>query len=440
MKSAMRRCLTGGVTLGLVVGVTACGGGGDDDSGSGSGPVTIELWSDRAGTETAVAAFNAAHEDVTIEWVNVPNADLPNNLNNAHEAGDSSGTACLAQTDNRNGAMLLAQGVIADIGEQVEPHTDAFSEGAVDALTIADTVYGVPIQRQPLFSVFYAPAFEERGLDYPTTWEEAIEAGRELKEDGIHIFNLAGEDPSTFMGLAWQAGARWYQVEGDAWKIDFVNDASLWAADVMQTLLDEDLVERISYAEYAAMMQQYDQGRIAMRQVSTWQLAGHQRNMDASLGQWEPAPNLMDPGASAPVSAADTAGYMVPSLCENQEAAVEAAVWLATQEEPVTAMADPVDGSGWYPAVTDSRPYLDAVVPRDLFGEHAGQAVPVIEEAAAEFAEGWVYGPNSAAMYEELADQWGKAMNGEITVESVLTHMQEWTVRDLEQQGLNVVE
>ncbi|WP_062204669.1 ABC transporter substrate-binding protein [Streptomyces sp. NBRC 109706] len=435
MGNAKRRWLVGGVACALMATTVACGG---DDNGA-DGPVVIELWSDKAGTPAGVEAFNAAHEDIRLRYVEVPSVEIPGNLNNAHLAGDPAETACLAQTDNRNGAMLVAQGVIADLGEPLEPHRDSFADGSLQSLSIAETVYGVPNQRQPIFTMFHRPTFEERGLDYPTTWEEAIEVGRQLRGEGIHIFNLAGEDPSTFMNLAWQAGARWFQVEGDAWRVDLLDEGSLWAAEIMQTLLDEDLVERISYAEYAAMMQRYDQGGIAMRQLSTWQLAGHQRNMDASLGDWEPAPNLAAPGQDVALSAADTSGYAVPALCEHPEEAVEAAVWLATEAEPVAAMADPVDGSGWYPAVSDPEPFLDELVPEQLFGDHADRTVPVIE-GASQFAEGWTYGPNSTAMYEELADQWGKAMNGEITVADALSHMQRWTVDDLARQGVNVVE
>lgn len=439
MSIAKRRWLIGGMACSLVATMAACGGGGDRSSDASDGPVTIELWSDKGGAEQSVKAFNDAHDDLQIKLVNVLAPDLPNKLNNAHEANDPAGAPCLAQTDNRQGGMLLAQGVIADIGEYLEPSADLFADGVIEDLTIADAVYGVPNQRQPIFTMFYVPAFEERGLDYPTTWEEAIEVGKKLRKDGVYIFNLAGEDPSTMMGLAREAGARWYSVDGDAWEIDFTDEASRWAADIMQQLLDEDLVERISYAEYAAMMQQYDKGKIAMRQVSTWQLAGHQRNMKASLGAWQPQPNLVAQGQDAPISGADTSGLVVPTLCEHPEEAVEAAVWLATQAEPVTFMADPVDGSAWYPAVADPDPYLEAVVPRELFGDHADETVPVIHESE-DFVEGWVYGPNSRAMYEELADQWGKAMNGEITVASILDHMQEWTVNDLREQGVNVVE
>jgi multiple sugar transport system substrate-binding protein len=439
MSSAKRRWLVGSAAVSLVATLAACGGGGDDeDGGSGDGPVTLELWSDKAGAEQSVQAFNDAHDDVRIHLTEVPSVDAPNNLNNANEAGDPGSSACLVQSDNRQGGALMAQGIITDIGEYLQPHADQFAEGAIESMSIADTVYGVPNQRQPIFTAFYAPAFEQRDLEYPTSWEEAIEVGRELREDGIYIFNLAGEDPSTWMNMAWQAGARWYEVDGDAWRINFTDEASHYAADIMQQLLDEDLVERISYAEYPAMMQQYDAGKIAMRQLSTWQLTGWQANLEQTLGDYEPAPNLgvMD---QEPISAADTGGLVVPTLCENPEEAVEAAVWLATSEGSVTNMADPVDGSGWYPAVADPDPYLDALVPHELFGEHADETVPVIQESE-NYAEGWVYGPNSRAMYEELADQWGQAMNGEITVDSILEHMQEWTVNDLREQGVNVVE
>ncbi|MFE0997656.1 ABC transporter substrate-binding protein, partial [Streptomyces mutabilis] len=82
---------------------------------------------------------------------------------------------------------------------------------------------------------------------------------------------------------------------------------------------------------------------------------------------------------------------------------------------------------------------LDTLVPKKLMGEHADKAVPTILENS-DFADGWVYGPNSTAMYEELADQWGKAMNGDITVKALLDHMQQWTVNDLKQRGISVTE
>ncbi|MFE0722548.1 ABC transporter substrate-binding protein [Streptomyces sp. NPDC058794] len=418
---------------------TACGGGDGDNGDSSSGPVTLEIWTDKEGVKQAAAAFNAAHKDVRLKYVNVPGTELINKVTNAHKAGDASKAPCLVLNDNRNGSMLLAQGIIRDLTEDVEPVKDKYADDAFVNLSIGGKIYGVPAMRQPMFTVVHQPTFDKYGLEVPTSWQELVTVGEKLKKHGVSVFNLAGEDPSTFMNMAWQGGARWYEVKGDAWKVDFTDKASQDAADVMQQLLDKDLVSKISYADYAAMMQQYEKGKIALRQVSTWQLASFEQNMKKSLGEWAPADNLSVPGQSAPTSAGDTSGYLVTSLCENSEEAVEAATWLTTSADPIKAMANTTDGHGWFPAVADPEPYLDTLVPKKLMGEHADKAVPTILENS-DFADGWVYGPNSTAMYEELADQWGKAMNGDITVKALLDHMQQWTVNDLKQRGISVTE
>lgn len=441
MPIRFRRPALAGAVCALALTVSACGGSDDSgDSDKASGPVTMEVWTDREGAKVAIAAFNAAHKDVKLKYVNIPErSELVNKVTNAHKAGDASKAACLVTGDNRNGGMYLAQGIVKDISEEVKPHEDMYAKGAFVNLSIGGKIYAVPGMLQPTFALALQPIFAKYGLDYPKSWDEMITVGEELKKHGISIFNLAGEDPSTFMYLGWQGGARWYQVEGDAWKVNFTDEASRNAAKIMQQLLDKKLVSKISYADYPAMMQEYEKGKIAMRLVSTWQLAGFEQNMQKTAGQWQPADNLTVPGQTTLATAGDTIGYLVPSLCKNSKEAVEAAVWLSTSDASVKAMADPTKGNGWFPAVADPEPYLDTLVPKKLTGKYADEMAPTILNNDT-FAEGWVYGPNSTAMYEELADQWGKAMNGDITVDSILDHMQEWTVKDLKQRGINVVE
>ncbi|WP_199037035.1 ABC transporter substrate-binding protein [Glycomyces salinus] len=432
-RTLARAGLTGAAAAPLLA---ACG----DDGGGDSGPVTVTLWSDKAGMEESVAAFNEAHDadDIQVEYVEVPAPEMVNQVNQAVEAGDADNAPWLFQSDNRNGAELLAQEQIVDIGELLEPHADRFNPAALESLSIGGIAYGVPNMMNAHFVMVWEPAFTEAGIEIPSSWEEVVEAGKTLKEDGRYVFNFAGEDPSTFMNMTWQAGARWFRIDGDAWRVDIDSDTARYVADLVQQLFDDELVEKISYADYAAMMQEYDAGNIALRQTSTWQLAGHQANMDATLGQWRFAPNLGIMNGDT-ISAGDTGGLMVSSLCPRPDRAVEAAVWLSTESEPVATMARPDSGSGWYPAVADAEPYLDDVVPAELLGDNAEDAVPVIMESA-HFSSDWAYPPNSTSMYEELADQWGKAMAGELPFADILPHMQEWTVNDLKDRGIDVVE
>ncbi|MFD4603840.1 ABC transporter substrate-binding protein [Streptomyces sp. NPDC058464] len=438
---AMRyRCLAlVGAVCALALTVSACGGGGGDKGDGSSGPVTLEVWTDKEGVKQAVEAFNAAHKDVRLKYVNVPGSELVNKVTNAHKAGDASKAACLVLNDNRNGGMFLSQGIVKDLTDSVKSYEGQYAKGSFVNLSIGGRIYGVPAQRQPIFTVVNAALFKKYGLTAPTSWDELIAVGEKLKQHGVSVFNLAGEDPSTFMYIAWQGGAHWYKVEGDAWKVDFTDQASRNAARVMQELLDKKLVSKISYADYAAMMRDYEQGKIAVRQLSTWQLASFEQNMKKSLGVWEAHDNLTVPGQSTPTSASDTSGYMVPSLCKHSEEAVKAAVWLTTQSKPLNAMANTTTGNGWYPAVENTDAYIDAVTPKKLMGKYAPGLKSVIKDNDT-YADGWEYGPDSTAMYEELADQWGKAMNGQLTVASILDHMQQWTVNDLKQRGINVVE
>jgi multiple sugar transport system substrate-binding protein len=65
---------------------------------------------------------------------------------------------------------------------------------------------------------------------------------------GVEVTNLAGEDPSTLMNLAQEGGAEWFTIDGDKWKVNFTDRATLAAADI-QRLVDNDLVSHRTYKD-----------------------------------------------------------------------------------------------------------------------------------------------------------------------------------------------
>ena len=79
--------------------------------------------------------------------------------------------------------------------------------------------------------------------DSPGCYQMHNAAGKVLKKHGIHITNYAGEDPSTLEVLAMQAGAHWYAIDGDSWKVNFQDEGSLKAADVIQQIIDGGLIK-----------------------------------------------------------------------------------------------------------------------------------------------------------------------------------------------------
>ncbi|MDT0317035.1 ABC transporter substrate-binding protein [Streptomyces millisiae] len=440
MPNRFRRPAFAGALCALALTNSACGGGGGDAGASSDGPVTVSFWGWANGHEALVDAFNASHDDIRIEYAKGTDATtMMQQLTNAFEAGDA---PCLFQNSSEFVPSFLSDGMLADVTEYVEPHRDEFIESAYLGATVQGTAYGVPTSSAPAFTIYRADVFEEYGLQPPETWDDMIEAGRVLAEDGINITNYAGEDPSTLVTMAMQAGAHWYQIEGDAWKIDLLDPGSLRAAEIIQEIVDGGMHSSLTFADYAAVQRNYDQGGTVTRQISTWQMSGMVQNFTDSLGAWAlaPWPTLAGEAPRTPAGTNNSGGVnLVTSQCEYPEQAAEAALWMSTDPEAVELMASPDTGNGLMPAVTNAGDYVDQTISEDLLGENYDAARQIVIDSLDTVTTDWTFGPNWTAMSTEMADGWARVITGEQTVVQLLEYMQEWTVNDLTSRGINVV-
>lgn len=399
-------------------------------------PVTVEIWHDNAALQPAVDAFNEAHADEGIQLEFVETTDLNTTVRNAHAAGEGPD---LFITQTADLASFISDGIAADVSAYYGSIAQDYSEVVNDAVTTGGRQWAVPAAQIPTFMIYNSEVFAEHGLEYPTTYEEFLEAGRQLADKGISIFNVAGEDPTTFVYMAWEAGARWYTLEGDTWTINVDDESTKRAAEYFDEAFAANMFSKISYAEYAAMMQSYDQGEIATRQLSTWQTKGMQANLDQGLGVWEPMPNLEWEGKGA-ANAAFTRVFAVNADSDAEEAAVFAAHALSTEEPTVTALADPATGLSYFPAVADATPYVAATLPADLIGDFAPEWEPVVTNAVETQLSDWTYGPNWAGAFIELQDLWGQAVAGDIATTEIAPALEAWIIKDLEQQGISASE
>ena len=132
----------------------------------------------------------------------------------------------------------------------------------------------------------------------------------------------------------------------------------------------------------------------------------------------------------------DTTGVL--KGCKYPDRAAEFAAWLSSSKESLTALTDPASKSGLFPAVKDVSPYVDKIIPTEMFNGKSDSA-QVITTAASRVGEQWQYGPNYAAMYSEMQKQWGQVMKKQLTVKDMLTSLQKWTVDDLNRKGIKAV-
>ncbi|MGR3868910.1 ABC transporter substrate-binding protein [Streptomyces graminifolii] len=418
--------------------LSACGGSGSGDKAS-SGPVTLPFWGWANGQDAVVRAFNAAHKDIKLKYTKVTDQlTMQKQLTNAVKAGNA---PCLVQNTAEYVTTWVSQGALADISQYVSADRDKFNAGAWASAQVQGKSYGVPTSSAPAFTIYRTDVFKKYGLRAPTTWDEFIAAGKVLKKHGVKITNYAGEDPSTLEVLAMQAGAHWYAIDGNAWKVDFQDTGSLKAAQVIQDIIDDDLASTLSFADYAAVQRNYDDGGTATRQISTWQMAGMVQNFTKSDGKWalSPWPTFAGQAAKTPAGTNQSGGVtLVTKQCAHQQQAAEAALWMSTNAGAVKTMASPTTGNGVMPALADSEAYVAESISDKLLGTNYEPAKKVVTDSLDTVTSDWVFGPDWTAMFTELQTGWAKVMSKQEKVTDLLAHMQEWTVEDLKSRGISV--
>lgn len=440
MSVRFRRPALAGVVCALALTVSACGGSGSGDDASGSsGPVTLDFWGWANGQEAVVKAFNASHKDIQLKYTKVTDQlTMQKQLSNAVKAENA---PCLLQNTGEYVTSWVAQGALADITKYVESSKDKFNPGSWAVGQVQGKVYGVPTASAPAFTIYRTDIFAKYGLKAPATWDDFIAAGKVLKKHGVKITNYAGEDPSTLEVLAMQAGAHWYAIDGDAWKVDFQDAGSLKAAKVIQDIIDNDLNSKLSFADYAAVQRNFDKGGTATRQISTWQMSGMVQNFTDSFGKWAlaPWPTYKGEAAKTPAGTNQSGNLtLVSKQCEHQEQAAEAALWMSTDTGAVKTMASPETGSGVMPALADSDSYVPEAISEKLLGSNYQPAQQIVKDSLSTVTTDWTFGPDWTAMFSELQSQWGQVVGKKQTVTELLAHMQEWTVKDLKSRGINV--
>ncbi|MBL0888701.1 ABC transporter substrate-binding protein [Myceligenerans indicum] len=439
MRINRTRWVATGVAAATTMSLAACSSDGSAAEPTGpdepAGPVSIEIWGWNAETgEQLVDAFNAAQDDVEAEYVlQASNVATQTNFRNAFEAGED--VPCLVQGFAPLTTMVV-NGWAQDITDSVTPSESIYSEGALAAAKVNDRYYGLPSGSDGQFLIYNTATFDKAGLDVPTTWEEYVEVGKKFKKDGVDIANLAGEDPSTLMNLAQQAGAEWFAIDGDRWVVNFLDEGTLKAADIMQQLVDNDLVSNETYQDKPALYAYFDSGNMASTTTQWWSLGGYQTDMKKSGGDWAATAIPQFEDATEPVTPGRTTPAFVPVGCDDPDAVMAYVDWLAS-DEGIEAGRNKESGAVGFPTqIPDPSAYADDVVPPDFFVDDA-EAADVIVDAQAHVIGKFELGPDYDAWFPELQDQWGKAVAGEQTFADALAAVQGFVASDLDDKGIS---
>jgi multiple sugar transport system substrate-binding protein len=203
------RLRTGTALLALVLVLAACGGaatpsdGDGGDGGDGGGGLTfwtVEDTQDRIEAQQAIVDRFTEETGIEVELVAIAEGDLSTQVT-AAVAGDTLpdvfGALSLGFTHSLATDGLANTEANAAVVESLG--RDTFSESALDLVTTADGLAGVPSDSWAQLLVYRRDLFEAAGLEAPTTYDTILAAAEELNTDDQAGIVLATGNDLTFV-------------------------------------------------------------------------------------------------------------------------------------------------------------------------------------------------------------------------------------------------
>ncbi len=435
-RPSRRRTLAAVAAASLLLAAGCSGGGDAGTGGGGDGPVELTFWTWAPNMEQVVQTWNETHPDVQVTVNKQDGGDAAvTKLLTAVKAG--SGAPDLMQAEYQKIPTLVSADALADVSEHLgDDVAGAFPESVWNSVTLgSDAVYAVPQDSGPMVFVYRADLFEQHGIAVPTTWAEYADAARRVHatDPATFLGTFSANDPGWFAGLAQQAGASWWGVDGEAWSVDVDSEATRRVASYWGGLVEEGVIDNTPMytPEWNAALNDGSQvGWIG----AVWSPAVLEGITPDTAGKWAAAP-LPQWDAAAPAGGNwGGSATGVTTQSEHPEQAAEFARWLNTDPAAVEALADV---SGVYPAATEAA--AQALTDPPAFISNQPDFYDVVGRVA-RTTNDFTYGPNVNVAYSAYTDAFGAAaeQRSAAAFTAALASIQETTVDDLENTGFTV--
>jgi multiple sugar transport system substrate-binding protein len=429
-----KTCLFLVISLFMVVPLAACEGSSSSSGTSSGGVVNLTFWSWVPNLGTSIDLFNKTHPNIHVTWDSVPagaNGTYAK-MFTALKAGNAPDLGqieyqFLPTFETTGGLVDLSQYGATSIKSQFVPWT--WSQ-----VTQGNAIYAIPQDTGPMAMFYRADIFKKYNLPVPTTWDQYAADAQKLHQDNSndYITDFPPKETGQFAGYIWQAGGRWFRINGQSWQVGLNDAGSQKVATFWQGLLSKNLVT--TDPDFAqAWYNSLQTGRNATWITAVWGANTILTNAAKTSGDWKVAPM---PQWSAGQNVAGNWGGSTTAVFKDSKHPKEAeefAQWLNTNS---TSVNDMIQGAQLYPALQSALNTPASVATQKFYG---GQDINQIFRSASQQVDvNFQWGPTMNDVFTSMGDQFSNATAGKQTLTSALDNVQTSTVQDMKKQGFNV--
>ncbi|MFF2371322.1 ABC transporter substrate-binding protein [Agromyces sp. NPDC058110] len=442
-RSAVRRTLSVVAAAALIGTLAACssGDGGSSSGGSGSaadldaaleagGKLTYWSWTPSA--EAQVAAFEKAYPKVDVELVNAgTNTEEYTKLQNAIKAG--SGAPDVVQIEYYAIPQFALSDSLVDLKQYgMDDLEGKFSASTWGAVNVGDQLVGLPQDSGPMALFYNKKVFDEFGIAVPTTWDEYVQAAKDLHAADPTKYITADTGDSGFTtSMLWQAGGRPFSADGTDVTIDLADEGTQKWTGVWNQLIEGDLLSDTpgwSDEWYKGL----GDGSIASLVIGAWMPGVLESSVPDAAGDWAVAP--MPTYDGTPVAAENGGGgQSVTKQSKNPALAAAFLRWLNSDPASIDVFLQ----SGGFPSTTAELSDPDFLAyESDYFG---GQKInEVLTQASKDVSSGWQYLPYQVYANSIYGDTVGQAYANGTDLNDALANWQDQLVSYGNDQGFSV--
>ena len=400
-----------------------------------SDKVQLTFWSWVPGVDKAVKLWNTENPNIQVklEMTPVGSSGTYAKMHSALKAGK--GAPDLAQIEYQELPGFVLENGLVDLKPlAMGDKASKFVDWQLKQASFGDSIYAVPQASGPMGLYYRHDIFTKLGLKAPTTWDEYAVAARAIHAANPKQFisTFPPGNSAWFTSLAWQAGAKWFGLDGDTWTVNIDSAPTLKVAAYWDELRQAGVIK--TEPDFAnGWYSDLQKGNIVAWPSAQWGGLVLSGNAPGTAGKWKvaPLPQWGGPFASANWGGSTTA---VLKGTKNAQAAAQFAYWLNTDPKSIDLLI--AGGYGW-PATKGALAGTALDIP-DAFlgGQNANKDIFEKSDSAVNTSWGWI--PTTADTYTHLNDGFQAAVEGKGTFVDAVKAAQTATIADLKAKGLKV--